>query len=56
MVEKPEQTEGAEYIETDEQPGEWIEKLNNPHKADYRSALIFLMSFDSSDSPEEFSE
>ena len=57
MVEKPEQTEGAEYIgiiEADEQPGEWIEELNNPHKADYRSALIFLMSFDSSDSPEEF--
>ena len=53
MVEKPEQTEGAEYIETDEQPGEWIEKLNNPHKADYRSVLTSLMPFDPSESPEE---
>ena len=53
---KPEQTEGAEYIgivETDEQPGEWIEELNNPHKADYRSVLTSLMPFDPSDSPEE---
>ena len=56
MAEKPEQTEGAEYIgiaETDERPGEWIEELNNPHKADYRSVLTSLMSFDPSESPEE---